>query len=97
MKSAGSRACGPATGTAKQELAGRCGEGGGAPGECRQTKGQRDLTGSRRDCGAFQPLMPLSTYHTYSGLGTVLGGKTQKTASNLTGRQLINPTVGDGN
>lgn len=75
-----------------------CVWGGVAPGECRQTKGQRDLTGSRRDCGAFQPLMPLSTYHTYSGLGTVLGGKNQKTASKLTGRQqLINPTEGDGN
>lgn len=73
----------------KQELAGR---GGG-----RGNAGiQQDLTGSKKDCGAFRPFMPLSTYHTYSLLGTVLGGEQQRTVSRLTGRS-SSPTQGDGN
>lgn len=40
--------------------------------------------------------MPLSTYHTYSVLGTVPGGKKQKTVSSLT-RRPSSPTQGDGN
>lgn len=60
-----------------QELAGRGGEAGR----------QRDLNGSRKDCGAFQPCLPLSSNHTSSVPGHVLGGKKQKTVSSLTWRQ----------
>lgn len=64
----------------------------------REAKGQGGVSRKRgeeawlhrqRDRGAFQLFTPLNIYHTYSMLGTVLGGKKQEMVSSLTGRQSV--------